>query len=322
MKEVLDIEKLIEENNYLKQEIENMTIMMNELEQTNSNLVLATWRERELKRILSNTLAELEKSKNLIEIQNKKISESINYAKRIQDVILPSEKNIQDIIHQSFILYIPKDVVSGDFPFLYHDNQKTYVAAVDCTGHGVPGAMLSLIGHLILHDILSKNQIQTCSEILQMMHNMIVKTLKQDVPGNDASDGMDIALCEIDLTRSLVKFSGAHRSLYQISNNQLIEHKGSRLPIGGMQYKNKSYVEYTIDAQKDDLFLIFSDGYQDQFGGPENEKFGTLRLQEFLLKNSQLPLPELKEAIRNEFLEWKKDNKQMDDILFIGFKIH
>ncbi|PKP22590.1 MAG: histidine kinase, partial [Bacteroidetes bacterium HGW-Bacteroidetes-21] len=194
MSEAIEYVNLVEENNNLKKDIENLTIMINELEQTNSNLISATWRERELKKILTNTLSELEKSKSVIEKQNKKISESINYSKRIQDVILPDENSIKSILPQSFILYIPKDVVSGDYPFFYHEGDTCHIAAVDCTGHGVPGAMLSLIGHLILNDILSKGEMKKVSEILNKMHNKIVKTLKQNIEGNDASDGMDIAL--------------------------------------------------------------------------------------------------------------------------------
>lgn len=322
MLSTLDNANLIEENTCLKSEIEQMKIMMNELEQTNSNLISATWRERELKKILANTLSELEKSKSVIEKQNKKISESINYSKRIQDVILPDENSIKTILPQSFILYIPKDTVSGDFPFFYCDGNICHLAAVDCTGHGVPGAMLSLIGHLILTDIISKGERNKISEILCLMHSMIVKTLKQDIEGNDASDGMDIALCEINLDENKVRFAGAHRPLYLIRKNELIEYNGSRLPIGGTQYKKKTtYTDYEINIQPNDLFLIFSDGFQDQFGGHENEKYGSLRLKNYLFENRHFSIDELKNGLRNEFLTWKNDGKQMDDILFIGFKI-
>ncbi len=322
MLNALDYAGLTEENNCLKKEIENMKIMMNELEQTNSNLISATWRERELKKILTNTLSELEKSKSVIEKQNKKISESINYSKRIQDVILADENSVRSILPQSFILYIPKDIVSGDFPFFYQDGNVCHLAAVDCTGHGVPGAMLSLIGHLILNDILSKGGKKKTSEVLCLMHSMIVKTLKQNIEGNDASDGMDIAMCEISPGENKVRFAGAHRPLYQIRNNELLEYSGSRLPIGGTQYKKKTtYTDYEIDVQPNDLFLIFSDGFQDQFGGPENEKYGSLRLQNYLFENRHFSIDELKNGLRNEFLTWKGDGKQMDDILFIGFKI-
>ena len=154
------------------------------------------------------------------------------------------------------------------------------------------------------------------------MYKMIVITLKQDVPGNYAADGMDIAMCEINLKENKVRFSGAHMPLYHISNNEFFEHKASRFPIGGMQYKKAiTYIDHEIDAQPNDLFFIFSDGFQDQFGGPENEKYGSLQLQTYLLENRHLPIEEIKNGLKNEFLEWKKDGKQMDDILIIGFKL-
>ena len=314
--------KFQKESSVLKEKIEVQSIMMAELEQTNSNLISATWRERDLKKILANTLAELEKSKSLIEKQNKKISESINYSRRIQNVILPDDDIIKNDLPQSFILYSPKDVVSGDFPFYYKSGNIIYLAAVDCTGHGVPGAMLSLIGNLTLNDIINDSEDQAPCEILKKLHSRIVKTLKQDIKGNDTSDGMDIALCAIDLVKGKVRFSGAHRPLFHIRSNKLVEYKGTRLPIGGTQYKKEIvYADHVIDIQQGDRFFIFSDGYPDQFGGPSKLKFGPARIQDYLLANQHLSMDELKEGLRKEFMDWKGEEKQMDDILFIGFKI-
>jgi serine phosphatase RsbU (regulator of sigma subunit) len=314
--------KFQRESNALKEKMEVQSIMMTELEQTNSNLISATWRERDLKKILANTLSELEKSKDLIEKQNKKISESINYSRRIQNVILPDEEVIKKDLEKSFILYIPKDVVSGDFPFYLKDGEHIYLAAVDCTGHGVPGAMLSLIGNLTLKDILNDPGEKKTSCILSELHSKIVKTLKQDIEGNDTSDGMDIALCAINLADKKLRFSGAHRPLFHLRNGELLEYKGSRLPIGGTQYKKQiSYADHEIDFVSGDSFFIFSDGFPDQFGGPGKEKYGPVRIQNYLLANQNLSMDELKEGLRDEFMKWKGDEKQMDDILFMGFKL-
>jgi serine phosphatase RsbU (regulator of sigma subunit) len=313
--------KFQKESAALKEKIESQSIMMSELEQTNSNLISATWRERDLKKILANTLSELEKSKDVIEKQNKKISESINYSRRIQNVILPDEEVIKRDLSQSFILYIPKDVVSGDFPFYYKNSNSIYLAAVDCTGHGVPGAMLSLIGNLTLNDILNTGN-KTPADILMKLHAGIVKVLKQDIPGNDTSDGMDIALCAIDLKANKLRFAGAHRPLFQIRDGKMLEYKGARLPIGGTQYKKEIiYIDHEIDILPNDMFFIFSDGFPDQFGGSDKEKYGPLRIQNYLLANQHLSMDELKEGLKNEFLNWKGSEKQMDDILFIGFKL-
>lgn len=313
--------KLTEELDKLSKENEFNKININELTSTNEHLIAATWRERDLKKQLKEAMDEVTKSKQLIEAQNKKISESINYSRRIQNVILPDEELIKKDLKQSFILYIPKDVVSGDFPFYYKDNHAIYLAAIDCTGHGVPGAMLSLIGNLILNDILNDPWKKVPSEILEKLHSKIVKTLKQDIKGNDTSDGMDIALCVIDYKENVVRYSGAHRPMYHIRNNELVEYKGTRLPIGGTQYKKEiKYIDHEIEIMPDDLFFIFSDGFPDQFGGSLNEKYGPIRIQNYLLANRHLSMDELKEGLRMEFLEWKGEYKQTDDILFIGFK--
>lgn len=313
--------KMTYELDSIKKENDFNKINITELSATNEHLISATWRERDLKKLLKITMEGLENSKNLIEKQNKKISESINYSRKIQNAILPNEELIQHYLPESFILYKPKDVVSGDFPYYYKEANSIYLAAVDCTGHGVPGAMLSLIGFLTLTDIINSPVEKSPAEILTGLHSKIVKTLKQDVPTNDASDGMDIALCKIDLRAKKLQFSGAHRPLFFFRDGQLLEYKAARLPIGGNQYKTKTiFQNHEIDIKKGDSFFIFSDGYQDQFGGPYNKKYSSLSIQNFLIANYNLPMEELKERLTNEFMEWKGEEKQIDDILFIGVK--
>lgn len=314
---------ILEELETIKQENEFNKLNITELSATNEHLISATWRERDLKKQLKEAVETVQASKNLVDKQSKKISESINYSRKIQNVILPDENSIKNTLSESFVLYIPKDVVSGDFPYYYENENLIFLAAVDCTGHGVPGAMLSLMGSLALNEIINNNiEDQSPGTILKSLHYKIVKTLKQDVKGNDASDGMDIALCVMDLEKNILRFAGAHRPLYQIRNNKLQEYKGTRLPIGGKQYRKEiSYLEYEIEIQPGDSFFIFSDGYQDQFGGPVNEKYSPSRIQKYLLSNHHLSMDELKEGLNTEFVDWKGNEKQMDDILFMGFKI-
>lgn len=313
--------KILFELESIKKENEFNKINISELSSTNEHLISATWRERDLKKQLKEAMEDLQNSKNLIEKQSKKISESINYSRRIQNVILPDENIVKNDLKESFILYIPKDIISGDFPFYYKNDNAIYLAAVDCTGHGVPGAMLSLIGNLALNDIVSDPENRIPSSVLKKLNSTIIKILKQDIEGNDTSDGMDIALCVIDLKDNILRYSGAHRPLYRISGNNFFEYKGTRLPIGGRQYKKEIlYIEYEIDILPGDQFYIFSDGFPDQFGGSLKKKYGYLRIQNYLLDNRHLSMDAIKEGLKKEFMYWRAEDKQMDDILFIGFK--
>ncbi len=315
-------ELLAEENSRLQKEMEMMRIMMGELEQTNGNLISATWRERDLKKQLKQAMDDLQNSKNLIEIQSKKISESINYSRRIQNAILPNEDLIKIDLPESFILYKPKDIVSGDFPYYYKDGSNIYLAAVDCTGHGVPGAMLSLIGYLTLTDVINNSKETNSAGVLTELHSKIVKTLKQDILTTEATDGMDIALCKINLATNKLQFSGAHRPLILIRDGQLTEYKAARLPIGGNQYKKNTtgYINHEIDIKNGDSIFFYSDGYQDQFGGPKKTKYSSSGIQKFLLENHHQGMNNLKESLNEEFSNWKGSEKQIDDILFIGVK--
>jgi len=305
----------------LKKKSEIQGIMLAELEQTNNNLISATWRERNLKAQLKQAMDDLQQSKELIELQNKKISESINYSRRIQNVILPDEQLIREELPESFIYYKPKDVVSGDFPFYLKKGDDIFIAAVDCTGHGVPGAMLSLIAYLTLTDIINDPDINNTSDILKQLHSKIVITLKQNVPDNDASDGMDIALCRINKANNVLCFSGAHRPLYLVRNNEITEYKGSKFPIGGTQYRKEYiYEKHQVILQSGDSFYMCSDGFPDQFGGENYSKYGATQLKEVILKNNHKPMGEIKETLKNEFINWKGEKKQLDDILFMGLR--
>ena len=325
---VLELEEVRHENEMNKvnladivNENEAIKINMDELSATNQHLISATWRERDLKKHLKEALDDLQKSKTIVEKQAKKIEESINYSWKIQHAILPKEKLVKEDLPESFILYKPKDVVSGDFPYYLKDGGTIYFACVDCTGHGVPGAMLSIIGYLTLNDILDKHENKSPADVLNELHAKVVKTLQQDVPENDASDGMDIGLCKINLAENTLEFAGAHRSLLLIRNGKLKEYKANRLPIGGMQYKRKNgFDNHVIDIQKGDSIFVFSDGYQDQFGGPRKTKYSSLAIQEFLVAHNHLEMEQIKMSLENEFEHWRGMEKQLDDVLFIGVR--
>lgn len=304
----------------LRKQNEMLQLNIDELTRTNEFLVTATWREREMKQRLHEALEELTETKKLVDAQHKSITDSISYASRIQDAIIPKIEEIKDKFRDIFIYYKAKDVVSGDFPWFFETEGYIYVAAVDCTGHGVPGAMMSLIGHLLLNDIARHGSLSP-SELLDHLHSGIVRTLKQDVEGKQTADGMDIALCRIDRNTNEIQYAGAHRQLYHVKKGELFLYAGDKYPIGGNQYKSRvAFTNYVIQPEKDDCIYFFSDGLTDQFGGPDGMKFGPRRTRETLLANAALDMEKQKELIHQAFSEWKGANKQIDDLLLIGIK--
>ena len=256
-----------------------------------------------------------------IQNKNKKITESINYAKRIQEAILPDTGYIRQYLEESFIIYRPRDVVSGDFPWFLEKNGDIYLAAVDCTGHGVPGALISLIGYFLLNNIVKVEGVSSPSEILDLLDAEVTRTLKQNESNSSTQDGMDIALCKINKESKQLEYAGAHRPLYFTSNNELYEIKGNKFPIGGAQYKNRvKFTNTTINYTEGDYFFLFSDGFPDQFGGPKNKKFSPRRIREIIKNNANLGLSQVQRVMDEEFDKWKANNKQTDDVLMIGIK--
>lgn len=260
-----------------------------------------------------------------IEQKNKSITESINYARRIQQAILPTEQKIQYYLPKSFLFYLPRDVVSGDIPWIFPVNDEViYIAAIDCTGHGVPGALLSFIGYFILNNIVSSKGLEYNSgQVLDELHIQVRKTLNQDKPDAEQRDGMDIALCKIDYREKRLDFAGAHRPLFYARNEELIQYKGTLKAIGGIPMKNKvekNFENYTINYQSGDKIFFFSDGLADQVN-EEGEKFKTNRIKKLLEENLKIDIFDMKNLLHQEYLNWKGSSKQIDDILFIGVEL-
>lgn len=315
----LEVEK--EKNLSLSKEIKKIQIYFSEVEATNNHLIAATWREREIKRQLKEAIEELNNTKQIVEKQNKRISESINYAQKIQFAINATESNLKEALPNSFIYYKPKDVISGDFPWYFKRGTDIFFAAVDCTGHGVPGAMLSIIGNLLLNDIVINHPQFGTSEILERLHNQVVKTLKQRNPDSFSSDGMDIALCKVDTVNQKLFYSGAHRPLLFINKSGATILKGDRFPIGGVQYKDQNkFTEQVLSYEQGDSIFVFSDGYPDQIGGAENRKFTTGQLHELLISLNDKKPNEIETSLDRTFCKWMSENKQIDDVLVIGVK--
>jgi len=256
--------------------------------------------------------------------KNKSISESINYAQRIQESIMPTANHLHELFPDSFMFYKAKDVVSGDFPFIIKNGENIFVAAVDCTGHGVPGAMMSMIGNFLLNDIISENSQLLPGEVLNRLHTGVLKTLKQE-ENLESQDGMDIALCKINSSKKTIDFAGAHRPLFFMSNGVIQELKGNRFPIGGTQYSRRgkeiNFVNHQLNFKQEDSIYIFSDGLTDQIGGSAKRKFGTKQIQEIIVTNNNKTMKDIGNMFNKSFNDWQGKGNQLDDVLMIGIRV-
>jgi len=256
-----------------------------------------------------------------IELKNKDITDSINYAKRIQRAMLPFRKDIWAAFPQSFVLFKPKDIVSGDFYFLHKNNESVFIAVADCTGHGVPGAFMSMIGAGKLNEAVSLSS--DTSEILSLLNKGIKTALKQSDSDESTRDGMDIALCSVDTENRIVKYAGANRPLWLIRNGQteVEEIKATKRAIGGLTEDNQQFESHELKLQLGDTFYIFTDGYADQFGGAKGKKLMTKKLKEILLEIQSKTMKEQKQCLANFLENWKAGTEQVDDILIIGIRV-
>ncbi len=273
---------------------------------------------------VAHNITEVKKIEQEIKEKNKKISDSINYAQRIQTSILPDTNFIQRHFPRSFIFYRPKDVVSGDFPWFVKKDETFYVAAVDCTGHGVPGALLSFIGYFLLNNIVNIDDGFNAAHILEHLHQGVRTTLKQNEEGNNGRDGMDLALCKIDKKNKVIQFAGAHNPLYLLRKGELIEYKGTRKGIGGkplLKKREKDFENHEIQYQDGDKIFIFSDGLPDQLGGEKRKKYQSKRIREALTEKEDLTMAHFSRHFSSDFYEWMGDEKQVDDVLLIGIEL-
>ncbi len=289
---------------------------------------------RENERILEEKVLErteeVVRQKEQIEIKNaelevlfKHVTDSIKYAKRIQEAILPPDSLINKLLPNSFVFYKPKDIVSGDFYWIHEKKGKTLFSAIDCTGHGVPGAFMSIVGHNILKQVVDSSANLTPAYIMDRLNEGVSETLHHGQDAAHAKDGMDLAFCTIDFKTLELQYAGAYNPLYVVRNNELIQIKGDKFPIGlflGDAKKNK-FTNHTIQLEKGDMVYIFSDGYADQFGGPQGKKFMIGHFREFITELSSKPIDEQKYLITKTLKSWSGKEDQVDDILVIGLRI-
>jgi PAS domain S-box-containing protein len=273
---------------------------------------------------VSHDMTEFKKIEADIKDKNKKISDSINYAQRIQSSLLPDTNYLQNYFPRSFIFYRPKDVVSGDFPWFLEKDGILYVAAVDCTGHGVPGALLSFIGYFLLNNIVSADPHLSAAEIMEQLHQEVRKALKQDQEGSNGRDGMDIAFCKVEKDKNILDYCGAHRPLFLVREGELLEYQGTRKGIGGAplpRKKEKEFENHVIEYQEGDKVFIFSDGLPDQLGGPDRKKFQPRRMREALTLDPNYTMAHYARYFPKVFYEWMGTEKQVDDVLLIGIEL-
>jgi ligand-binding sensor domain-containing protein/serine phosphatase RsbU (regulator of sigma subunit) len=264
----------------------------------------------------------IENIKDELEDKNKNITDSINYALRIQKAILPNHQIIQRNFPDSTIFYQPRDIVSGDFYWFVENENYIYYAMVDCTGHGIPGAFMSLIGSTLLNEIIEIYKLETPAEILLQLHKLIIRTLKQD-SNNNSRDGMDMILCRFDKHSDKLLFSSAGRPLYYVTDGNLLTYRGLPFSIGGSyDYIDKNFVNQEIVTKKGDLVVMFSDGYCDQFGEEIPKKFSTKRVKKLCEDIATLSQEERSRKIEQAYFNWKGGTEQIDDVLFITVKIN
>ncbi len=281
--------------------------------------------EKELESILivAHDISDIKAIEKEIIDKNLKLTESINYAQRIQTAILPKDDILNKYFRNSFIFYKARDVVSGDFPWFKQNDNGIYLAAVDCTGHGVPGALLSFIGYFLLNDIVNSHPKAKAAEILSIFDKEVKRTLKQENGSRNTRDGMDIAFCQFSKDMKKLYFAGAHRPLYIQRGNELIQIKGNRRAIGGITPKKKAkdFILHEIDLQKNDRIFIFSDGLADQFKENSFEKFQEKQVRKIINDNPNVNLKEMHTIFADRLNTWQGNYRQIDDILLIGIEI-
>lgn len=298
-----------------------------ELEQEVQLRTLQLRQEKEKVEIINQ---EVVAQKAIIEAKNNDITDSIKYAKNIQEALLPPLQNLHREFNDAFVLYLPKDIVSGDFYWFAKRNKKRFIASVDCTGHGVPGAFMSIVGNTLLNEIVTEKNITSPAEILNELHVGVKTALKQSGDSeNERRDGMDIALCSLNEEGTVLEYAGANRPLWMFRKTkngaesfEMI--KANKFPIGGLEMENevkRTFTNHEIPVEKGDLVYIFSDGYADQFGGEKGKKFMVGNMQKLVAEIYEKPIKEQEQLLLKNFISWRGEHEQVDDVLVIGFRI-
>ncbi|MBU1718828.1 MAG: tetratricopeptide repeat protein [Bacteroidetes bacterium] len=285
-------------------------------------ILRANRQKQKANELLQSQKTEIELQRDEINIKNKHITDSIRYAQRIQQAILPPEGIIRKYCPESFTLYKPKDIVSGDFYWVDAVDNLLLFSAVDCTGHGVPGAFMSIVGSNILNQAVHENHLIKPNEILNYLSIKVQETLRKYDDENSVKDGMDLALCSLDVENMMLEFAGVHNPMYIIRGDEVLQFKPDKHPIGEpFTQEFTSYMNNEIPLEKGDIIYVFSDGFVDQFGGPSRKKFLTKRFREVLLEIKDLPMDVQRDMLDEVFENWRGDIEQYDDVCVFGIKV-
>ena len=289
-----------------------------------SLLLIVAFRSFKMKQkanfILQNQKQEIEHQKKLVDEKNREISDSINYALRIQTASLPEKNELALYFPQHSFFFKPKDIVSGDFYWAAGDENKVLIAIADCTGHGVPGAITSMMGSMLLNEIYYVKKLTQPNEVLFELNRLVKLTLRQETDSL-SKDGMDIAFCMWDKKRNNLFYSGANRPLYILRENELIEYKPTKVSVGGYVPIDQQYDLNTITLIQGDTIIMSSDGYADQFGGHQEKKITTKAFKRLLKENSHLHISEQSKRLEQNFNNWKNGFDQTDDVLVFIIKV-
>jgi serine phosphatase RsbU (regulator of sigma subunit) len=265
---------------------------------------------------------EIEKNRDEIERNVKNITDSIKYAKRIQRAIFPTNVDIKKLLPESFVFFRSKGIVSGDFYWVEKKDDKVLFAAVDCTGHGVPGAFMSLVANNLLNQAITEHGLTKPAAILDEVNSGLTNTLHQTYEESSVKDGMDIALCALDSKKMILEYAGAYNPVFIVRKGELIEAKGNKFPIGVfVGEKLKKFTNHEIKLEKGDSIYVFSDGFADQFGGPFAKKFKKREFKNMLLRIGHLPMNEQIKEIEKTLEDWQGSNEQVDDIVVFGVRV-
>jgi len=264
---------------------------------------------------------ELEQKNKLITEQKKEITDSIQYASRIQNAMLPPGDYLDNLMPERFIIYMPRDIVSGDYYYITERGGQIICVTADCTGHGVPGAFMSLLGIAFLNQILSKHAELHTDLILEELRSQVIASLHQTGKEGESQDGMDVALFILDPKTRRLEFSGANNSLLVYRNGDLIEARADKMPIGIHTRYKEAFTRHKLDLKKGDMLYTFSDGYPDQFGGPNQKKFMIKNFKKMLQEIHMKPMAEQKKIVQQTLRDWMASADQVDDILVIGVRI-
>ncbi len=284
-------------------------------------------RERILEMKVVERTEEVVRQKEEVERQSRKVVElyknvtdSIRYAKRLQDSILPPERRMRELLPESFVFYRPKDIVSGDFYWVERIDDRVAFAAVDCTGHGVPGAFMSLIGHNGLNQAVKEHGRSRPSDVLKVLNKLAFDALHKDREQFLVRDGMDMALCNYDPAQRVLEYAGANSPLYIVRNGEVLHFAPDKRAIGSFDLEGQVFTDHRIKLEPGDMVYLFSDGYADQFGGPKGKKFLYRRFRELLMEISKFPIEQQRSMLEEAFRGWRGAHEQVDDILVMGMR--